>query len=325
MKADAADIQALIGELCELPGIKGTTKGNWPRSLYRVDDVRAAAGILNNGILYSRTRAQQLGMLAHDSAAPSVIGNSAPWIKDYVRLYFRPKTPTEYRSEGFRPKAQIEMGAHRPMPVVLVFEAYPILAADGTRFTNGNAATRAVSFGETASFLRTIPFSRVYHEGALKTDEKSAITFHRCAEVLVPGHLNLTCLRRILCRSQAELETLLDLIEPAKLPIFAQMVGVSNNVHLKRWTFLESVEKGSELIVFRFSPFTSTPEPFDVHVTFESLQGPQRAFWKQENFRANSSQPLTLAALNLGSYRVRLTLDGELAYSGTYFGPDSPF
>jgi hypothetical protein len=325
MKADAGEIQAFVSELMELPWVKGTTRGNWPRSLFRVDDVRSAAKILDGGLIYSRTRAIELGMLKHDSAARSVIENSAPWIKDFARLYFRPKTPTEFKSEGFRPKSAIQMGAHRPMPIVLAFDSLPILMASGVQFTNGNASKGTVKHGSTAQFLRAIPFQKVYHEGSFKSADRDEIVFHRCAEVLVPGQLELTSLRHILCRSQAELETLIDLIEVSTFQKFAQRMGVSNNAHLKKWTFLETVDKSADQIVFRFSPMSETPEPFTIRVTLEDFTGQPRGQWTQDNYRANAPQIITIGGLGLDSYRVKLFLDEELAYSGTYFEPDSLF
>ena len=175
-------------------------------------------------------------MLGHDAAAPSVIENSPDWLKKYVRLYFRPRTPTEFRSEGIRPEHQLTMGAHRPVPIVLVFQSLPILTAIGTEFTNGNAAVQGAGRGDTAVFLKTIPFLRVYQEGALKESEKRQIVFHRCAEVLVPDNLSLANLKAILCRSQAEYESLLNWLSPATRAKYRKIIGVSAKVHFKHWT-----------------------------------------------------------------------------------------
>ena len=133
MKRDADQIAHFVEGLprqCSLIGAREV----WPKYLFRIDDVRNAAAILNRGAVLSRNRAAQLGVLKHDAAAPDVIGNSPDWIKEYVRFYFRPRTPTEYRSEGIRPIGEITMGAHRPVPVVLVFESLSILTATGTVF-----------------------------------------------------------------------------------------------------------------------------------------------------------------------------------------------
>src|SRR2546426_496311 len=103
VKADAEAIRAFIRDLTHKPWLVATNHAHWPSFLFRVDDVRAAASILERGALCSRNRASALGLLQHDSASRGVIEHSPDWIKDCVRLYFRPRTPTEFRSEGFRP------------------------------------------------------------------------------------------------------------------------------------------------------------------------------------------------------------------------------
>jgi ssDNA thymidine ADP-ribosyltransferase, DarT len=318
VKPDAAAIRAFIEDLPNQPWIRGTSRASWPKYLFRIDDVRASASIINGGTIYSRNRAIQLDLLAHDAAAPAVMENSPEWIKGYVRLYFRPRTPTEYRSEGFRPPAALQMGAHRPMPVVLIFDSAPILTADGTRFTSGNAASASAIPGDTVTFLRAIPFEKVFHEGPLKQSEKADVVFRRCAEVLVPTELSLANLRRILCRSQAEHETLLDLLSDEAKATFSNRIGVSDRVHCKHWTFVESVDKTNALVTFRFNPLTSTPEPFGVRVEFLDPHNVLKGHWAQAAFRANGVQPISIESLGLDWYRVQLTLDGLLAYSGTF-------
>ena len=39
-----------------------------------------------------------------ENASPSVISVSQNKIKEYARLYFRPRTPTQYHNEGYKPK-----------------------------------------------------------------------------------------------------------------------------------------------------------------------------------------------------------------------------
>lgn len=318
MKPDAEEIRAFIESLPTRPGVQGTSQAHWPKYLFRIDDVESAAAVLNSGRIYSRNRALQLGLLNQDAAAPAVIGGSPAWIKDYVRLYFRPKTPTEYHSEGFRPQERISMGAYRPMPIVLVFDSVPILVSDGTRFTAGNAASPAASSGDTADFLKTIPFERVYHVGAIKELDKADVIHRRCAEVLVRDELDLGHLKNVLCRTQAEHETLLDLLSDDAKNNLAGRIGVSDRVHYKQWTFVESVALTAQLVTIRFYPWTSAAGPFLARAEFTNADNLLRGHWEQPNFQANVSQSLNIQPLSLTTYRVKLTLDGRLAYSGRF-------
>lgn len=239
MKADADEIRRVIERLAGEPWLKGTPREPWPKYLFRIDDVRAAASILNSGALCSRNRADATGILQHDAAAPAVIGKSPEWIKDYVRFYFRPRTPTEYRSEGIRPVGNIEMDAHRAVPIVFVFDSIPILTSDGTKFTDRNAAAGSSKVGDSAKFLERVPIQKVFHDGPLLGADKAEIIQRRCAEVLVPGEISLINLKRVLCRSQAELETLLDLLDWEAADKFSKQIGVSIKVHHRYWCFVE--------------------------------------------------------------------------------------
>ena len=108
--------------------------------------------------------------------------------KNCVRLYFRPRTPTQYQVEGFRPQGQLgSLQAHMPVPVFFLFEAKDILTRAGTRFSAGNlAASRVV--GEDAVYFESIPFQKVYHDSWMAEGEKGNIKFHRHAEVIVPAN-----------------------------------------------------------------------------------------------------------------------------------------
>ena len=225
LKSDAEEIEQFMRGLTHEPWLG--TRARYPLHLFRIDDVTAAVSILERGVIYSRNRAEAKGLLGHDSASPSVIEQSPDWCKECVRLYFRPKTPTEYRSEGFRPSANIRMGAHRPMPIVFVFDSIPLLVSTGTIFTNGNAATGGVKRGSTAAFLKSVPFEKVYHDGPIPEADKRDIVFRRCAEVLLKNELTLDHLKHVFCRSQAEYDTLMDLLSDESRTKYSKMIGVS--------------------------------------------------------------------------------------------------
>jgi hypothetical protein len=72
----------------------GSARAWWPECLFRTDHVEGAAAILNSGKLLSRSRAADLRVMAHDSASPDVISNTSDAWKRFVRLYFRPRSPT---------------------------------------------------------------------------------------------------------------------------------------------------------------------------------------------------------------------------------------
>lgn len=320
-KPDATEIANFMRKLARAPWL-GSVRASWPLHLFRIDDVRAAATILNDGVIHSRVRAQQLGVLDHDSAAPAIIEHSPDWCKICVRLYFRPKTPTEYRSEGFRPRAELQIGAHRPMPVVMVFDSIPVLTAAGTQFTDGNAAASNCRRGQDAEFLRSIPFESVYHVGGIMEGQVRDIVFRRCAEVLVEGEMALTHLKRIFCRSQGEYETLIELLSKEAQARHSKQLGVSAGMHYREWTFVESAALSRTRVHLRFNRSSCTPGPFEAEVKI-LVDDQEAGSWRDESYIANSELNLSLEDIGpLSTYRVVFTLDGALAYANTFRGEE---
>lgn len=93
----------------------------WPRFVYHFTDVQNAVEILRSGYLYSRTEAANRGLMLSDNASPQVIQPTTPAHFDFVRFYFRPRTPTQFQNEGIRPQPQRPLGgAHCPIPIFFV-------------------------------------------------------------------------------------------------------------------------------------------------------------------------------------------------------------
>jgi hypothetical protein len=68
------------------------------------------------------------------------------------------------------------------------------------QFSYGNLAARPVVAGD-AGFFESIPFETVYHDSPMPESVQANIKFHRQAEVVVPGELDLEALRFIWCRT----------------------------------------------------------------------------------------------------------------------------
>jgi len=211
-KADAPAIRDFLSKLKEQPWLTADQR-SWPGSLYRFEHVEAAASVLNSGVLLARGEAQRRGWLKRDCASAEIISQTPDKWKDCVRLYFRPLTPMQFNTEGHRPAGEYVRGASCPVPVVFKFDAASILTRDATRFSDGNlAATSRVSVGDDSGFLSRIPFRLVYHNTWMPGEQKEDLTFRRHAEAIVPKELRLSALQAVLCRTTAEMETLLHLL-----------------------------------------------------------------------------------------------------------------
>ena len=306
-----------------------SARERWPSYLFHCTDVLNVVNILTTGMLFGRAQAQRSGSLRVDIAAPDIIDNTGTEWQDYVRLYFRPRTPTQYRNEGFRPVAKFELGAHCPVPIYLLLDAYEILSRQDSLFTEGNLAAGTAPV-RTIDDLSRMPFNLIYHDNALRPQEVRTVVFHRNAEVLIPQRLGLRNVRRILCRSQAEYDTLRNLLPLRAWNRWAGKVGVVPRLNLfhGKWSFVEQVELATEHVLFRFNQATTTPGPFAarVDISVPSDTGSQRYCWRNDEFMAHDVLNISLSKTgNPTDYSISLYLDDHLAFKGRHEAYDLPW
>lgn len=327
-KPDAKEIHAHINSLKKAKWL-GSARSWWPNYLFHFTDIPNAVNILKRGELLSRAEAKASKQLVTNSASPEVISQTEEQWKDYVRLYFRPRTPTQFRSEGFRPIEQRELGgAHCPVPIYFLFDSAFVLCRQDTLFSEGNlAAGEAQAVGDAKNFKR-IPFEKVYHDTRFAPQERGTIVFHRNAEVIVPKRLDLDSLRFILCRSQAEYNTFLYLLPPNTSTRWARKIGVDMRMNLfeRRWTFVEDTELSTTEISFRFNKSTEMPGPFHARVIIHEILTKDIYEWKDDNYQANGVLRIGLSKLDAPQYySVSLFLDDQLAFTGRYQEDVLPF
>jgi hypothetical protein len=299
--------------------------GWWPRFVYHFTDVQNAARIITDGVLYCRSEVEELGRMAVDNASPDIIAHTKKKHKNFVRLYFRPKTPTQFNNEGIRPRADRKLGSHCPVPVYFCFDALELLARDGVEFSNGNMASHWVEHSDNRDFFFSIPFQNVFHHGSFPPEEKQEIVFRRNAEVLVPRRLELTpLLKFIACRSEAERQTLLHLLPWSSSMKWGDKVRLGEQGFFeRRWTHVEEVVVINPDITFRFNPNTKQPGPFEVKIEYcEQNNQPPVTFSKTI---AKLNQAYIVRFPNAKWGEIKLFLDDALAFSDMIFFEELPF
>ena len=309
----------------------GTARRWWPNRLFHCTDLQNVVSILKSGELLSRTQVQAAGQLQVDIAAPAIIDQTSDKWLDFVRLYFRPRTPTQYNNEGFRPKKQWKRNAHCPIPVYLLFDAMEVLSKAECLFTDGNIAAGAVPMYSVRQ-LGNIPFKLVYHDTWFDPTARSTIVYHRNAEVLIPGRLDLGAVRLICCRSQAEYETLLHLLPPGTRSRWVDKIGVQPrwNLFFNKWTYVDQTEATDEQLTLKFNPEPKTTGSFDARIEFVDLMtaGPKTYSWRDEEFDVEARPALRFKLTMLESpqdYLVRFYLDDQLAFASRYQNEELPF
>jgi hypothetical protein len=296
----------------------------WPSRLFHHTPIENAVAIIRRGALLSRN--DSIGR-ARDIAAAGVIDASTRAHR-YARLYFRPRTPTQYHVEGIRRPHECRFGeaTHAPILIMFVFDARRILTIEGTQFSHENMQTGAIEQG-TEEFFRQIPFEKVYHEGGTSGDP--SITRHRCAEVLAPSPLILDgALQWIYCRSHAEKETLLyDL--GADAAGWEQRIVISDDLRVfeKRFPFVETVSISQSGIIFGLSSrFDLENISVRLEVTNQS-DGTKHRF-SNDSMAARPPGKKTWwfeADLVAGFYHVEVWLEEHSAYRNNLTLGDVPF
>jgi hypothetical protein len=183
----------------------------WPKYFFHHASLTNATGILQAGALLSRNDAASQ---IHDDVAPTEVISRRSDAHQFARLYFRPRTPTQYQVEGIRKAGECYLNDpsnHVPVLYMFLFSAESVLTLDDTQFSNGNMQSPHTKHAGTDEFFDSIQFKKVFHEGSFDQSEKDAILKARCAEVLTSSPLPLNeHLKFILCRSEAERHTLLN-------------------------------------------------------------------------------------------------------------------
>jgi hypothetical protein len=325
-KPDAEGFRAVLASLAQEEWVKRTEKRLWPRFLFHYSDIRNVARVLADGTLYSRSQVETLQHLEVSSGDPGVLRATDTSIKDCVRFYFRPKTPTQFYTEGTRSQQTLSTSrypdAHCPVPVFLLFDAGSILARADSRFSDGNLASPRARILYRAHEFAALPWTLIYHNSRHAQGDRD-IPFHKSAEVLVPDKLSLEELRYVICRSQAEKEALLSLLRRMSAPLWAKYHSITIatqriDLYFRQHTFVMSARLDATSAAFEFSPDSSSPGPFAARATLRT--DAQSREWINSSYiidPARSTLSLTWKQ-PLDAYELDLFLDDHLVYAGQY-------
>jgi len=322
--ADAADIVRLLKTLPEKPFLKGTSRSWWPKYFYHYTDINNAVRVVKAGKLISRSMLEKMGAMPVDNASPEILKATRPRVKDYVRLYFRPRTPTQWHNEGMRPvAARPALHAHCPVPIFFLFNAEKFISTTDCYFSEGNMAASNVIAHQSATSFKFLPFNQIYHEGSLygmSGGEKRQVIFHRNAEIIVPDELSLESLEFLFCRSPAEKETLVHLLPEKLRQRWAPRIVVDSKLNLffRSWSFVETVSLGPDVVKFTFFPDSMTPGPFDLKYETVDTRTLGRYSFNDPAYQIGKVPLSIRVPTRVYDYEVKLRLGDDLAYHNAY-------
>lgn len=297
----------------------------WPECLFHHAPFENAVSILSTGML--RSRNDPANPRPRDVAAREV-NQAREHAHDWVRLYFRPKTPTQFSIEGIRKPGECKYGegAHAPILVMLVLDAHQILTHPDIRFCDRNMQRGNAVPGNDEAYFAAIPFAKVFHEGPTGGDDK--IIQHRCAEVLPSSPLDLDqCLRAVYFRSEPERDTVLHALGPNRQR-WLQRCFVSDalKVFEKKFSFVQEISLTREGVVFTLNP-RSDRQNVAVRISISDEAGRSVAKFYSASLAAAPPQGRWIYnhAFPDGIYLVRVEIDGQLAYQAPISLTDSLF
>ena len=215
----------------------------WTDYIYHFSDIKNVASILNLGILKSRNAVLNAPTLNYnDNASLEVIAGTNQDVHNYVRFYFRPLTPTQYNNEGIKNLDDANSNsAHCPIPVFLLFDT-SILDDEHTLFTHESLASHyEVTIFNGLEDLVNAPLNHIYHTGPIPQNERETVKKRRHAEVIIRNSCNLTHLKKIVCRTNAEKEYLLSMLNQNTKTNYENYVSVIEEERINEMFFCKNL------------------------------------------------------------------------------------
>lgn len=239
----------------------------WPKYIYHYTDLTNAIGILKECKIFSRN---SVGELANENASKDVIEHTSVEVLDYVRFYFRPKTPTQYRNEGFIPRNQRWSNAHVPIPIFFAFKADKMFEREDVLFSEVSLANKEHRLTNELNELEKFDFRKIYSDGGYKGEK---LTPYRHAEIVIPSNSNLENLSNIWCRSNAEYNYLCYLLKQEGIyEKYRNLIGLKENdssIFYKQSVYISKVDlyNTGVNVVYRNS-YLIEPENKNLEITY---------------------------------------------------------
>ncbi|MEC3950993.1 DarT ssDNA thymidine ADP-ribosyltransferase family protein [Sphingobium sp. HWE2-09] len=300
---------------------------HWPAYLFHHAPLENAVAILRDG--YLRSRNDALNLRPRDVAAPGVI-DARDHAHGHVRLYFRPKTPTQWHIEGIRKAGECNYGdaTHAAVLVMFLLDARTVLTEPNIMFSDKNMQLAETNPGSDEAYFSQIPFMKVFSEG--RTGGDRSFTDARCAEVLANSPLNLGgCLKAICLRSEPERETLLHLLGDQRRQ-WESYCHVSDTLRVfqKDYTFLQELRLTNEGVIFRLNP-RQDRQNIAVRIDVWDSAGKHVIDFVNESHSAQPENPssswIWRKKLKDDIYSVKVYLENTLSYENTILLGDSLF
>lgn len=299
----------------------------WPKYIYHYTDINNAVSILQDGKIYSRHKVNQ--KMINENAALEILHQTDEKVLDYVRFYFRPKTPTQYRNEGFIPKncRQYEE-ANVPVPIFFAFEAKDMLSMEGVEYSEIALANKGSKLMNDVREFSKFDFKKIYSDGGYQGEK---LTPYRRAEIVVPNDCDLRFLKHIWCRTNAEYISLCTMLKERNIyEKYKDKIGVKENdtgLFFKKSLYISSVRLfiDKAKIIYRNSDLVDNS---NINIKYVLQMGDRRVESKivhnlQMIVHFNKKDIQDLIKENNGEFIFQIYFDESLVYINKYSDRES--
>lgn len=283
----------------------------WPKYLFRHEPLENAIDIIRSGCLHSRQYAEQNGIIKSDIAPASIISSNYT-AHSNVRLYFRPRNPTQYHIEGIRKQTDYFEHKHAGFLVMFVFRAENILTMPSTKFSCGNMQTKGSEIHDQDNGFNNLNFDAVYHDSI---NHDPQVTRQKCAEVLIKDPLNLQqYLKHIIVKTDADSRTLKYLLLHNGLNSYIALIKKSMTpaIFFNHYTALEYIDATSDRLNFS-AKATNSSGDIKCQIRLEDTKSKTKSFEIKANI-SGAKGYYVQHGLNPGQYLATVHLEDCLAH-----------
>ncbi len=211
IKNDVISFEDKLYEIIE------SLNSKWKGYIYHFTHVENAKNIIASKKLLARNYTKFV-----DSAGKGYIQTTENIVKDYVRFYFRPLTPTQYYNEGLGRLTKNQDLPQCPVPVFFKFNLKEVLKKYMRKcyISNGNLRHYpAVQFGNDSEILKKFNFENLYAEfGNCEINEFLVASQQ---EFIIQREFDFSDIKdySIICRNESDKETLMALLKEDDIDI----------------------------------------------------------------------------------------------------------
>jgi hypothetical protein len=292
----------------------------WMGYGYHFTDLNNIPSILQNNVIYSRRDAESQRLIASEVGDAEILSRTAADIQEYVRFYWRPRTPMLYGIEGIRASDQYLYKGRCAIPVYLCVPLAELFVNPTVRFSDRNAASPYVNFGSTLEFIQGIPFEKVFHDRVFAPSDRDEIIARRQAEIQVHHSFQLTPNTFILVRSPAELSMLREKLPATIYGMWNNRIRISTRVpaFFKRWLFVDRIERHGDSVHLYWNSQATVKAVGKVtlRVRFENLDTGYSVDMHQPPIQWDGTPELHYNGLKSYTWRITVRIEDTVAYTG---------